>query len=78
MKFSVNIYLQIAKLNSYFFFYLQIEDHIKSHDLPYRNVAVIRERSGENKGYAFVEFGSVDTAEKWLKLTKVFIKILFN
>lgn len=36
-----------------------------------KTIAVIKDRNGESRGFAFVEFDDIVTAELWLKITKV-------
>ncbi|XP_057297153.1 RNA-binding protein 5-like isoform X2 [Hydractinia symbiolongicarpus] len=49
----------------------KIEDHLRLSGVVANHVAIIRDRNnGKSKGYGFVEFNDVDTAEKWLNLTK--------
>lgn len=46
-----------------------------------RTVSIIRDRNGDSKRYAFVEFDDVFEAEAWLKISKVRAqqeKISFN
>ncbi|XP_047122781.1 RNA-binding protein 10 [Hydra vulgaris] len=53
----------------------KIEDRVKADGFTCRHIAVIRDRdTGDNRGYAFVEFHSIENAEKWLKFNK---RVLF-
>ena len=54
-----------------FYYFPQIEDILNRDGVTARGVNVIRERNGESRGFAFVEFDDIESAEKWIELRKV-------
>eukprot|EP00794_Sanderia_malayensis_P006084 gene6084-6787_t len=43
--------------------------------LEYKDIKIVKNRQGESRGFAFVDFYDVKTAEKWLELTKGIVTI---
>lgn len=40
--------------------------------VPYRNVRLVKNRdTGLSRGFAFIEFGTVDEAQRWMAITQV-------
>ncbi len=47
--------------------------------VPYRNVRLIKSRDpGINRGFAFIDFSTVDEAQRWMAMTKVCLSYLIS
>jgi len=48
----------------------EIAGELQQKGLEYQDIKIIRNRHGESRGFGFVDFYDVATAEKWMSLTK--------
>jgi len=49
-----------------------LRTELNMQSVPYKNIRLVKNRdTGQSRGFAFVEFGTTDEAQRWMQATQV-------